>query len=518
MKKRNWRLMLRRVLNLVFSRIVVTGVLLLLQAFWLFALFYWLADYAKWFGGVGVAMSIIMCLALIRQDSTVPEFKISWMILFAVMPVQGGILYLLWGNKRPALGLRHRLERAEDAMAPARKDDPDAAAALQRQDPRAALTARYLHDYGPMPVCGGTAAKYYPDGQSMFADMLPALQGAQHSIYVESFIIGMGEMWGQIHEILRRKAAAGLDVRVIYDDAGCLSLLPHNYAEMMRADGIRAFSFNRCVPMLNLVMNNRDHRKIMVIDGQIAFTGGVNLADEYINKIVRFGYWKDSGVRLDGPGAASLANIFLTFWKAKYPDENLDAGCDLPAAVPVETDCLVQPFADTPVDREAVAKNVYLELINQAQRRLQICTPYLILDNDLLACLRLAAKRGVDVRIYTPGVPDKPTIYQLTRSYFPHLLRAGVRIFSYTPGFLHAKTWLVDDRIAAVGTVNLDYRSLYLHFENSVLIYGGAVLDDVRRDLTEIERESAEVKLADCRTGFFGTMYSAVLRLVAPLC
>ena len=518
MKKRNWRLMLRRVLNLVFSRIVVTGVLLLLQAFWLFTLFYWLADYAEWFGGVGVAMSIIMCLALIRQDSTVPEFKISWMILFAVMPVQGGILYLLWGDKRPALGLRHRLERAEDAMAPARKDDPDAAAALQRQDPRAALTARYLHDYGPMPVCGGTAAKYYPDGQSMFADMLPALQGAQHSIYVESFIIGMGEMWGQIHEILRQKAAAGLDVRVIYDDAGCLSLLPHNYAEMMRADGIRAFSFNRCVPVLNLVMNNRDHRKIMVIDGQIAFTGGVNLADEYINKIVRFGYWKDSGVRLDGPGAASLANIFLTFWKAKYPDEDLDAGCDLPAAVPVETDCLVQPFADTPVDREAVAKNVYLELINQAQKRLYICTPYLILDNDLLSCLRLAAKRGVDVRIYTPGVPDKPTIYQLTRSYFPHLLRAGVKIYSYTPGFLHAKTWLVDDRIAAVGTVNLDYRSLYLHFENSVLLYGGAVLDDVRRDLAEIEKESAAVTLADCRTGFFGTLYSAVLRLVAPLC
>ena len=518
MKKRNWRLMLRRVLNLVFSRIVVTGVLLLLQAFWLFTLFYWLADYAKWFGGVGVAMSIIMCLALIRQDSTVPEFKISWMILFSVMPVQGGILYLLWGDKRPALGLRHRLERAEDAMAPARKDDPDAAAALQRQAPRAALTARYLHDYGPMPVCGGTAAKYYPDGQSMFADMLPALQGAQHSIYVESFIIGMGEMWGQIHEILRRKAAAGLDVRVIYDDAGCLSLLPHNYAEMMRADGIRAFSFNRCVPVLNLVMNNRDHRKIMVIDGQIAFTGGVNLADEYINKIVRFGYWKDSGVRLDGPGAASLANIFLTFWKAKYPDEDLDAGCDLPAAVPVETDCLVQPFADSPVDREAVAKNVYLELINQAQKRLYICTPYLILDNDLLSCLRLAAKRGVDVRIYTPGVPDKPTIYQLTRSYFPHLLRAGVKIYSYTPGFLHAKTWLVDDRIAAVGTVNLDYRSLYLHFENSVLLYGGAVLDDVRRDLAEIEKESAAVTLADCRTGFFGTLYSAVLRLVAPLC
>ncbi len=518
MKKNNWRRVLRRVLNLVFSRLVITVVLVLLQAFWLFAVFNWLSEYAQWISRAGLALSVIMCLALIRQDSTVPEFKISWMILFMLMPVQSGLLYLLWGNKRPVFGLRRRLERAGQAMDPTRRPDPAAEEQLEKADPRAAMTAKYLHDYAPAPVCSGTAVKYYPDGQSMFADMLPALRSAEHSIYVESFIIGMGEMWGQIHEILRQKAAAGLDVRVIYDDAGCLSLLPHNYAEILQADGIRAFSFNRCVPVLNLVMNNRDHRKIMVIDGKIGFTGGVNLADEYINKLKRFGYWKDSGVRLEGPGATSLAGIFLTFWKAKYPDEEIDPARDLPEVKPQETDCLVQPFADSPVDREAVAKNAYLELINQAQKRLYICTPYLILDNDLLSCLRLAAKRGVDVRIYTPGVPDKPTIYQLTRSYFPHLLRAGVKIYSYTPGFLHAKTWLMDDRIAAVGTVNLDYRSLYLHFENSVLIYGGAVLDDVRRDLAEIERESAAVTLADCRTGFFGTMYSAVLRLVAPLC
>ena len=518
MKKNNWRRVLRRVLNLVFSRLVITVVLVLLQAFWLFAVFNWLSEYAQWISRTGLALSVIMCLALIRQDSTVPEFKISWMILFMLMPVQSGLLYLLWGNKRPVFGLRRRLERAGQAMDPTRRPDPAAEEQLEKADPRAAMTAKYLHDYAPAPVCSGTAVKYYPDGQSMFADMLPALRSAEHSIYVESFIIGMGEMWGQIHEILRQKAAAGLDVRVIYDDAGCLSLLPHNYAEILQADGIRAFSFNRCVPVLNLVMNNRDHRKIMVIDGKIGFTGGVNLADEYINKLKRFGYWKDSGVRLEGPGAASLAGIFLTFWKAKYPDEEIDPARDLPEVKPQETDCLVQPFADSPVDREAVAKNTYLELINQAQKRLYICTPYLILDNDLLSCLRLAAKRGVDVRIYTPGVPDKPTIYQLTRSYFPHLLRAGVKIYSYTPGFLHAKTWLMDDRIAAVGTVNLDYRSLYLHFENSVLIYGGAVLDDVRRDLAEIERESTAVTLADCRTGFFGTMYSAVLRLVAPLC
>ena len=520
MKKRNWRLMLRRVLNLVFSRIVVTGVLLLLQAFWLFALFYWLADYAKWFGGVGVAMSVIMCLALIRQDSTVPEFKISWMILFAVMPVQGGLLYLLWGNKRPALGLRRRQERAEQAMADTRREDPAAAAQLRAANPRAALTARYLHDYAPAPLYGGTAVRYYPDGQTMLADMLPALQSAERSIFVESFIIGMGEMWGQIHEILRRKAAAGLDVRVIYDDAGCLSLLPHNYVDLLRADGIRAFSFNRCVPVLNLVLNNRDHRKIMVVDGRIAYTGGVNLADEYINKVTRFGHWKDSGVRLEGPAARSYANVFLTFWRAHFPNETSDYDKLLPQVAPVAPTggTLVQPFADSPVDREVVAKNVYLEFINQALHSLRICTPYLILDNDLLTCLRLAAKRGVDVRIYTPGVPDKKTIYQLSRSYFPHLLKAGVKIYSYTPGFLHAKTWLIDDRAAAVGTVNLDYRSLYLHFENSTVLYGGEVLSDIRRDLDGIESVSRRLGPDDCRNGFLGSMLSACLRLVAPLC
>ena len=517
-KPKDWRWLLHRALSIVFSRTVVTVVLVLAQAVWLFSVFYWLSDYSRLISRVGLAVSALMCLALVRKDSTAPEFKISWMILFMLMPVQSGLLYLMWGDKRPAIPLRRRMERAEAELAPLRTGDPAARAELARRDPRLAETADYLQNYAAAPVFGGTAVRYYPVGDVMLPDMLADLQAAQHSIFVESFIIGMGEMWGQIHEILRQKAAAGLDVRVIYDDAGCLSLLPHNYVDLLRADGIRAFSFNRCVPVLNLVLNNRDHRKIMVIDGQIAFTGGVNLADEYINKIVRFGYWKDSGVRLEGPGATALANIFLAFWKAQYPDEEIDMDRDLPLAAQVKTDCLVQPFADSPVDREAVAKNVYLELINQAQRRLYICTPYLILDNDLLTCLRLAAKRGVDVRIYTPGVPDKPTIYQLTRSYFPHLLRAGVKIYSYTPGFLHAKTWLVDDRIAAVGTVNLDYRSLYLHFENSVLIYGGAVLEDVRKDLAEIERESKELTLGDCRTGFVGTMYSAVLRLVAPLC
>ena len=256
----------------------------------------------------------------------------------------------------------------------------------------------------------------------------------------------------------------------------------------------------------------------MVADGAVAFTGGINLADEYINKLVRFGYWKDSGVRLEGPAARSLANIFLTFWRAHYPKEKLDLPAMLPEVPPRPTDCLVQPFADSPVDRESVAKNAYLDLISQAQKELFICTPYLILDNDLLTALRLAAKRGVDVRIYTPGIPDKPTIFLLTRSYFPNLLQAGVKIYSFTPGFLHAKTWLCDGRVAAVGTVNLDYRSLYLHFECGALLYGGRVLEDIRADFRDLEAQSRALSLEDCRTGFVGTLVSAFLRLLAPLC
>lgn len=508
---------MKKLLKFLCGRIFITGLLLLLQAVWLGVFFWKLAAYSVWLNAAFTLLSLLIVLHILYHDD-VSGFKIGWIILILQLPVMGGLLYLLFGGKLPAHRMRRRLAAQHAETAAALGQDEAVFGALRGDDARAAARSRYITATGGYPVCMDSDVKYYPLGEEMYADMLRALESAEHFIFLEYFIIQPGKMWDGIAEILKRKAAQGVDVRLICDDMGSLFLLPQGFAREMERSGVKTLMFNPFIPVLSLAMNNRDHRKIMVIDGQIAFTGGVNLADEYINKIVRFGYWKDSGVRLDGPGAASLANIFLTFWKAKYPDEDLDAGCDLPAAVPVETDCLVQPFADSPVDREAVAKNVYLELINQAQKRLYICTPYLILDNDLLSCLRLAAKRGVDVRIYTPGVPDKPTIYQLTRSYFPHLLRAGVKIYSYTPGFLHAKTWLVDDRIAAVGTVNLDYRSLYLHFENGVLLYGGAVLDDVRRDLAEIEKGSAAVTLADCRTGFFGTLYSAVLRLVAPLC
>ena len=504
----------RGLLQIIFGRTGIIIVSLIVQILFLFAAFYKLEGFLPYFWGGNTLLSAAVVLFLFGNDDN-PTIKLTWFFILAVLPVFGLILYVYI---KTDLGHRLMIRRYNDILSQTEHFAPSESACSKEELPKELQSlASYLNSCG-FPCYQNTQAQYFPLGDDAFEVMCDELQKAEHFIFLEYFIVREGYMWGRILEILKEKVNAGVEVRVLYDGTCAVALLPYSYPEKLEKLGIACKMFAPLRPFVSTHYNYRDHRKIMVIDGQIAFTGGVNLADEYINKIVRFGYWKDSGVRLDGPGAASLANIFLTFWKAKYPDEDLDAGCDLPAAVPVETDCLVQPFADTPVDREAVAKNVYLELINQAQKRLYICTPYLILDNDLLSCLRLAAKRGVDVRIYTPGVPDKPTIYQLTRSYFPHLLRAGVKIYSYTPGFLHAKTWLVDDRIAAVGTVNLDYRSLYLHFENSVLLYGGAVLDDVRRDLAEIEKESAAVTLADCRTGFFGTLYSAVLRLVAPLC
>lgn len=511
------RRVLKEWLGKLFSRPVLTALLLLLQAAWLVILWGWLADYSKVLNTLSMVCSVLMCMVLIRKDSTVPEFKISWMVLFMIMPVQGGLLYLLWGDKRPAYPMRRRLERAARRVEPLRVSDPAPQRALEERQPRAAATARYLRDYGPCPVYGGSSAAYYPSGEAMFPDLLAALEGAERYIFVETFILGAGEMWEAIHAILRRKAAAGVEVRVIYDDAGSLTVLPNGYWKTLEAEGIHALTFNPFVPWLNLVMNNRDHRKIAVVDGVTAFTGGINLADEYINRRERFGYWKDSAVRLQGEAAWSLATMFLEFWEANKPDTG-SLERFRPAAGAVPADGLLQPYCDSPVDRESVAKYLCLDLIGQAQRTLYICTPYLILDNDLLSALRLAAKRGVDVRIYTPGIPDKKTIYWLTRSYFPPLMDAGVQIYRYLPGFLHAKTWLVDGHIGVVGSVNLDYRSLYLHFECGAVLYDCAALADIHRDFVSIQRDSRLLTKADCRTGVVGSFVSAVLRMLAPLC
>ena len=511
-----FRLPIVKFFNRIFNRVTITVVLVALQVLWLLWAFWSFTAGRVWLNGALKALSILIVLYLVRKDEN-SAYKIGWIVLIGLLPLLGGALYLAFGNKAPAKHLRERMQKVEQAHQTELAQPEGQTDAL---DISSRNLSRYVAKFGPYPAWRDTAAHYFSCGEEMYPQLLADLDKAEKFIFLEFFILRSGKMWDGVEQILRRKAAQGVDVRLIYDDFGSLLGLPSDFVIRMERAHIRCIPFNPVVPLVSLVMNHRDHRKIVVVDGNVAYTGGVNLADEYINKVTRFGHWKDSGVRLEGPAARSYANVFLTFWRAHFPDETSDYDKLLPQVAPVAPTggTLVQPFADSPVDREVVAKNVYLEFINQALHSLRICTPYLILDNDLLTCLRLAAKRGVDVRIYTPGVPDKKTIYQLSRSYFPHLLKAGVKIYSYTPGFLHAKTWLIDDRAAAVGTVNLDYRSLYLHFENSTVLYGGEVLSDIRRDLDGIESVSRRLGPDDCRNGFLGSMLSACLRLVAPLC
>ena len=351
----------------------------------------------------------------------------------------------------------------------------------------------------------------------MYPALLADLEKAEKSIFLEFFIVSQGKMWQGVEDILRRKAAQGVDVRLIYDDFGSLLGLPKDFVVRMERAHIRCIPFNPVVPLLSLVMNHRDHRKIVVIDGKVAYTGGINLADEYINEITRFGYWKDAGLRIEGAAVWNFTVMFLDFWNAFRPFERDYSAFRPQLAVLPASDGVVQPYADSPLDEEPVAETVYLDILAQSQQYVYFYTPYLAIGEEMLDALRNAAKRGVDVRLMLPGIPDKKLVFRLSRSYYLPLLRAGVRIYEYTPGFLHAKCCVSDDHAAVVGSINMDYRSMFLHFECGVLLLQNsqvlALRDDVRRTLPQCR----EVQCADCRTGLAGTVLDSVLRLLSPL-
>ena len=325
-------------------------------------------------------------------------------------------------------------------------------------------------------------------------------------------------MWDSVLAVLKRKAAQGVDVRVMYDDMGCMFTLSKNYQKQLAEQGIRCCVFNRIVPVMSLLLNNRDHRKLCIIDGRAAFTGGVNLADEYINAKERFGHWKDSGVLVRGDAAWSMSVMFLTMWDyVNNQEEPLDSF--RPAKLPVEgAQGFVQPYSDSPLDGEDVARTVYLNMISKAERYIYITTPYLVVDSTTNAALCNAAKSGVDVRIITPHIPDKKSVFQLTRAHYPPLLEAGVKIYEYTPGFIHAKTFVVDDHFATVGTVNLDFRSLFLHFENGVWMCNTPCIKDIKQDFLATQKVSEKVSARQSRKqNIFLQLYRSILRFFAPL-
>ncbi len=353
----------------------------------------------------------------------------------------------------------------------------------------------------------------------MFPAMLEALEASEHFIFMEYFILDKGTMFDTVIEVLERKVKEGVEVRLIYDDMGCITTMPAHFYRSLQAKGIKCAAFNPFRPMLSIIMNNRDHRKIFVVDGKVAFTGGINIADEYINKTERFGYWKDTGIRLEGEAVWSFTCMFLEMWNyiVRSSEDLRKFKPDTVPDQPFESDGFVQPYGDTPLDKENTGENVYMNIISKAKKYVYIFTPYLIIDNEIATALTLAAKRGVDVRIVTPHIPDKKTAFMLTQSYYEQLMGGGVKIYEFTPGFIHAKCFVCDDRVATVGTVNLDYRSLYLHFECGVFLYRTSSVMDVKQDALETIARSIPVTQDMLKPVLQKVLIQAILKLFAPL-
>lgn len=512
---------MKKILKFLSGRVFIVGLLLFLQIVWLVFSFWKLTAYSAWIDLAFTLLSVLIILYIINSDD-IAGFKIGWIILILLLPVSGGLLYVLFGGHLPARRMKIKLAQQHEKMHAELPADENAVKSLHDADVRTSSCSRYIEKWSGYPVCTNTDVKYYPCGEVMFEDMLRALESAQHFIFLEYFIIHPGKMWNQIEAILKKKAAQGVDVRLIYDDMGSLFLVPDDFVKNLESSGIKTLRFNPFVPVLSLAMNNRDHRKILVVDGHTAFNGGINLADEYINEISVHGYWKDTGVRHRGDAVWNFTAMFLEFWHA-YRPESAEEPIDLfrPHTYhpePFEGKGWVQPFSDSPIDGEAVSASVYADILAQAKNYVYIYTPYLIIDDVLQSAICAAAKRGVDVRIVTPGKPDKKIVYRMTQSYYEPLLRAGVRIFEYEPGFIHAKSYLADDIMGVIGTINMDYRSLYLHFECGSYFYRSPVLDELKADVMDTLSKCREVTIADCQRHFWSRLLDAVLRIAAPLC
>lgn len=506
---------MNKLLKKVFSRTVVTALLIVIQVAWLAALLLRLGNSLPAIQTVLRILSLVAILFVIKSDMN-PSYKIGWILLIAVLPILGGLMYVIFGNKRPTKNMREMLRAQLEKSAEYLGTQESITGEL---DGGAAGLFKYLEGSAGYPTAKNTTVRYYRVGEEMYADLLPELEKAEKFIFLEYFIIRPGEMWDGVLEILKRKAAAGVDVRIIYDDMGCIDILPANYNATLEGWGIRTMAFNRFVPAVSLVMNNRDHRKITVIDGKVGFTGGINISDEYINVKERFGHWKDTGLMLKGPGVFNLTLMFLEMWNAfnKDGDGYAEFIPDSFEECGSADDGYVLSFSDNPLDNESVGESVYTDMLYQAKNYIYITTPYLAIDSELQTALCMAAKRGVDVRMITPGIPDKKLVYRLTRSYYPTLLRAGVKIYEYTPGFIHAKSFVCDDKLCVVGTINMDYRSLYLHFECGTLMYNNPEIKQVKKDDLDTMEKCRKVELSDMKTNFLGELFDSFLRSVAPL-
>ncbi|MGN0393892.1 MAG: cardiolipin synthase [Coprococcus sp.] len=508
---------MKRLLNRIFSRMVMTCLLVALQVFVLIMGIWGLQSYYPYLSAGLTILSLLMVIYLITKDTN-PDIKLAWIVPILSFPVLGGLMYLFYGHvlipkrlKKNFLRVKEQ-ECYEDIYGQNRCSSEE----LSEEPPYRLF--HYVEEYGGAPIYKNTSVKYYAMGDDAWPDMLEDLRAAKNYIFMEYFIIDHGVMWDSVLEILKEKAAEGIDVRVMYDDIGSVFNVSKYYWRELESYGIKCIAFNQVVPFLATIFNNRDHRKITAIDGKVAYTGGFNLADEYINKASPYGVWKDDGVRLEGEAAWGFTVMFLQMWNSVRYVEGSYLNYKPKEDFSQYSDGYIQPYKTNPLVKEVLGENIYMQMINDARDYIYIFTPYLIVTNELMTAMKLSAKRGVDVRIVTPAIPDKKFIFRMTQTSYRELIEAGVRIYQYTPGFIHSKCLLADDKLASIGSINMDNRSFYHHFECGTLIYKSKAIADIKKDMLDTFETSEEIDANWCKKHLSRmTFIDAILRLLSPL-
>ncbi len=511
---------IKQLFRLIFGRTMIVFLFLLIQILILYYTVNYFSSYYEAFYTVNIILSVVVMICIINDKSNT-AFKLAWMIPVLAMPVFGTLMYIYVKLELGTKIMRRRLSdiiQRSNAYLP---QDSKTLVKLGDIDEGERNFAVYMKDKAFFPVYDDTETKYFPLGEDKFKAMLEELEKAQKFIFMEYFIVEEGFMWNEILELLKRKVKEGVEVRFMYDGTCTVMLLPVSYPKKLASYGIKCKVFSPLRPVLSTVQNNRDHRKILVIDGKVAFTGGVNLADEYINKYERFGHWKDTAIMIRGKAVRSFTVMFLQNWNITEKNDDVYSDYitdDFPELEGKNTSGFVIPYSDSPLDKENVGQNVYLDILYRARKYVHIMTPYLILDDEMMTALTYAAKRGVEVIIIMPHIPDKKYAYLLARTYYADLIEAGVKIYEYTSGFVHAKVFVSDDIRAVVGSINLDYRSLFLHFECAAYTYGTSSVYETEKDFRLTLEKSMEITLEDCRKFcLFKRIIGRILRIIAPL-
>ncbi|MDE5907653.1 MAG: cardiolipin synthase [Lachnospiraceae bacterium] len=505
------------IIHAIFSRFGLILLLLMLQVLALFGIFRWFEGFLPHIFGGTVVLTFVMVVYLLNSAMN-PTAKITWLIVIMLLPVFGVLLYIYTQSDIGHRALKRRINEIIADTKENIRQDAEVIERLTKENRGVVSLAHYMQRSGAHPVFDKTDVTYFPFGEDKFEEMLRQLEAAQHFIFMEYFIVDEGLMWGSVLEILAQKAAEGVDVRLMYDGACEFALLPHDYPRRLRELGIKCKMFAPVSPFVSTHYNYRDHRKILVIDGHTAFNGGVNLADEYINQTVRFGHWKDTAVMLKGEAVKSFTLMFLQMWQIDEGGDESMHFLSYPVSPKEEARGFVIPYGDCPLDNDKLGERVYMDILNRSLKYVHIMSPYLILDGEMETALKFAAERGVEVILILPGIPDKKIPYALAKTHYASLLDSGVKIFEYTPGFVHAKVFVSDAKEAVVGTINLDYRSLYHHFECATYLYGTDCIPEIEEDFQSTLAKCRQVSMETVRREkWFVKLTGRLMKAIAPL-